>query len=210
MFGNLAKHPDVTLIFQASDRDDKHPIRPPVSIFSDSDKNHLKGRSLHPRSVDFFTQPQQALSPLLYKSLTSELYFHLLVSAKNSGFNCMTFIHKHLTYPSKRGLVFGTREPRDSRIALCKRSAAWGETVLPQHGLVEVAPIAQSLQARPPRGRFLCQPPTHRQGGGLRINSPHGAGFIGGSALHTINRMPTFLADTNNFHQSIELQTISF
>jgi len=77
-------------------------------------------------------------------------------------------------------------------------------------GLVEVALVAQLLQARPPRGRWLFPLSTHRQGGGLRINSPHGAGFIGGSALHTINRMPTFLADTNNFHQSIELQTISF
>jgi len=31
----------------------------------------------------------------------------------------------------------------------------------------------------------------------LRINSPHGAGFIGGSVLHLINRIPIFLADTN-------------
>ena len=31
----------------------------------------------------------------------------------------------------------------------------------------------------------------------LRINSPHGAGSFGGSALHPINRMSIFLADTN-------------
>jgi len=38
---------------------------------------------------------------------------------------------------------------------------------------------------------------AHGQGRGLRINNPHGAGFIGGSALHPINRMLIFLADAN-------------
>ena len=50
---------------------------------------------------------------------------------------------------------------------------------------------------RPPRGRFLCQPPARSQSRGLLGNSPHGAGFIGDSALHPINRMPIFLADNN-------------
>ena len=56
-----------------------------------------------------------------------------------------------------------------------------------------VAPSATST--RP----ISLSPPTHRQDGGLRINSPHGAGFIGGSALHLINRMSIFLADINSF-----------
>ena len=37
----------------------------------------------------------------------------------------------------------------------------------------------------------------HRLGAGTH-QQPHGAGFIGGSALHPINRMPIFLADTND------------
>ena len=47
----------------------------------------------------------------------------------------------------------------------------------PQYGRIAVALAAQLLQARPPRGLFLCMLPTHGQGRGLRINSPHGAGI---------------------------------
>ena len=98
------------------------------------------------------------------------------------------------------------------------RSAAWGGTVpnstRPRGGRTLKFRV-ESLELRelyilniqhstlntyrPPRGRFLCQPPTYRQGGRLLGNSPHGADFIGGSALHPINRMPSFLANTNNF-----------
>ena len=101
----------------------------------------------------------------------------------------------------KEGLSLGQREPRGGSGALtpCKRSrggAQLGVCLQIPVGRIAVALVAQLFQARPPRGRCPSMPFTHRQGGGLRINSPHGAGFIGGS--HPINRMPIFLADTNN------------
>ena len=54
----------------------------------------------------------------------------------------------------------------------------------------------------------LCPLPTH-QGGRLRVNSPHGAGFIDGSALHPINRIPIFLADANKKRRMCHNKTAS-
>ena len=52
-----------------------------------------------------------------------------------------------------------------------------------RHNLVEPYWHTQIFQARHLRSRYRCMPTTHRQGGGLRINSPHGAGVVSSNVL---------------------------
>ena len=52
-----------------------------------------------------------------------------------------------------------------------------------RHNLVEPYWHTQIFQARHLRSRYRCMSTTHRQGGGLRINSPHGADVVSFNVL---------------------------
>ena len=95
------------------------------------------------------------------------------------------------------GLPLGIKEPRGGSglVTPCKRSAAWGGTVpnsiRPRGGRTRSIVASSATSTRPmplcaccPRPRS-CYPTT-----------AHGAGF--GGASHPINRIPLFLAGTDD------------